>query len=340
MSNDNILDGGDTLIDTNTHTPLATGVLSTSINYSGTWPRIYSQKYLIIQVTTLDDGNPYNNTNASSIITVYEGVVANPTFNIASGSYNASKSVTISMTTPGASIRYTDDGSNPTSTTGSIYGSPVTVTSPATVLSKSTTLKAIVYRANWMDSSVSENNYTLTIKKICFNTNKERNDEIYIMNDDLTGLTRLTNDPNNNQICVISKDGQYIYSTRLGSSYYDIYRMNLDGTDMTNITNSGSSSENFASISPDGSKIVFEEQVGIYHEIYIMNSDGSGRWNPTGDLINATKYQPSFSPDGTKIYYSSDRMGSTEIFRMNIDGSNVEQITFFNATTHAPNHGQ
>ena len=79
--------------------------------------------------------------------------VATPTFSPAPGPYT--QPITISTTTPGATIRYTTDGSTPTSSTGTIYTSPVAV-------SVTSTVKAIAYESGASDSSVASGIYTLS----------------------------------------------------------------------------------------------------------------------------------------------------------------------------------
>jgi hypothetical protein len=81
--------------------------------------------------------------------------VAAPTFSPGGGSYSSAQNVTISSATGGASIRYTTDGSTPTSTAGTLYSGPVNV-------SASTTLKAIAYESGMTDSTVSSATYTIT----------------------------------------------------------------------------------------------------------------------------------------------------------------------------------
>ncbi|MBZ5677966.1 MAG: S8 family serine peptidase, partial [Acidobacteriia bacterium] len=80
---------------------------------------------------------------------------ATPTFNPPAGAYGSAQSVTISTTTPGASIRYTTDGSTPSSTVGTAYSGPVSVSS-------SLTLKAIAYKTGMTDSAVASGSYTIT----------------------------------------------------------------------------------------------------------------------------------------------------------------------------------
>jgi len=77
-----------------------------------------------------------------------------PVFSVAAGSYTATQTVAISTTTPGATIRYTTDGTTPTETTGTIYGSALT-------LSATTTVKAIAYRDTWTSSAVATATYTI-----------------------------------------------------------------------------------------------------------------------------------------------------------------------------------
>ena len=58
--------------------------------------------------------------------------VATPTFSVASGTYSSSQTVTISTTTPGATIYYTTNADFP-STGSSVYTGPITVSGTATV---------------------------------------------------------------------------------------------------------------------------------------------------------------------------------------------------------------
>ena len=88
--------------------------------------------------------------------------MATPTFSPPAGSYGSAQSVTISTTTAGASIRYTTDGSTPSSTVGTLYNGPVSV-------STNLTLKAIAYEAGMTDSAVASANYTIQVATPTFN---------------------------------------------------------------------------------------------------------------------------------------------------------------------------
>ena len=64
--------------------------------------------------------------------------------------------MTISTTTGGATIRYTTNGTTPSSTVGTVYSSPVNISS-------NTTLQAIAYESGYTNSTVASGVYTLNV---------------------------------------------------------------------------------------------------------------------------------------------------------------------------------
>ena len=81
--------------------------------------------------------------------------VATPTFSPSPGTYNNSVNVTISTTTSGATIRYTTNGSDPTSSS--------TVYSKAITVSSTTTIKAKAFKSGMTDSATATATYTIVI---------------------------------------------------------------------------------------------------------------------------------------------------------------------------------
>ena len=77
-----------------------------------------------------------------------------PTFSPIGGTYTSTQSVKITTSSSGASIRYTTDGTTPTSSHGMLYSSAITI-------SKTTTLKAIAYEDGYANSSVATATYTI-----------------------------------------------------------------------------------------------------------------------------------------------------------------------------------
>jgi len=77
--------------------------------------------------------------------------VATPVFAPAGGTYGAPQSVTITTATPGATIRYTSDGSPPTASS-TVYSTPIGV-------STATNLRAIATLSGYADSAVASASY-------------------------------------------------------------------------------------------------------------------------------------------------------------------------------------
>lgn len=83
-----------------------------------------------------------------------DSTVSTPAFSPVAGTFGSAQNVTITTATSGATIRYTTDGSTPTNSYGTIYSSPI-------VISSTSTLKAIAYDGILSDSSVRSGTYTI-----------------------------------------------------------------------------------------------------------------------------------------------------------------------------------
>lgn len=103
---------------------------------------------------------------------------------------------------------------------------------------------------------------------------------------------------------------------------YEIFSMNPDGSNQTNLTNNTAFDSN-PNWSPDGSKIVFVSNRSSFGttEIYTMNANGSNPTRLTNNSVNDET--PAWSPDNTQIAFAR----SGQLFVMNADGTNVIQVT-------------
>ncbi|HTB81725.1 MAG TPA: chitobiase/beta-hexosaminidase C-terminal domain-containing protein [Opitutaceae bacterium] len=97
----------------------------------------------------------------AGIYTISVPKAAAPVFNPVAGTYNNDQSVAITSATSSASINYTSDGSMPTETHGTLYGSPVTINA-------TTTLQALAFGSGLADSTVSIAPYTLVVAPVTF----------------------------------------------------------------------------------------------------------------------------------------------------------------------------
>jgi uncharacterized protein (DUF885 family)/Tol biopolymer transport system component/streptogramin lyase len=158
------------------------------------------------------------------------------------------------------------------------------------------------------------------------------NHEIYVMNADGSGATRLTDRPDSTESePVWSPDGSRIafisnerpnLMTWLGR--FQIWLINADGSEPTLLTEIGGANTS-PDWSPDGSKITFDSTRDGNQEIYVINADGSEPVNLTQNPANDNS--PAWSPDGTKIAFVSDRDGDQEIYVMKADGTGQTRLT-------------
>jgi Tol biopolymer transport system component len=157
----------------------------------------------------------------------------------------------------------------------------------------------------------------------------QANADIYVVNTDGTGLTNLSNDPNDPSYTPSwSPDGTQIMFMIEDDYSSHIYVMDADGSNRVQLTNS---IEYSAVWSPDGSKIAFVSERDGAPEIYVMDADGSNQTNLTG-TYGVLPYAPfndapAWSPDGARIAFSSDRDGQVEVYAMDDDGGNLARLT-------------
>ncbi len=84
-------------------------------------------------------------------------VASTPTFNPVSGTYLGSQNITIATSSAGASLRYTTDGTDPTSTSGTLIAN----SSGSVTVAASGTLKALAFGSNYIVSPIGTANYVI-----------------------------------------------------------------------------------------------------------------------------------------------------------------------------------
>jgi Tol biopolymer transport system component len=154
-----------------------------------------------------------------------------------------------------------------------------------------------------------------------------KNHNIYTMNSDGTGLHQLTT-AGTDDYPAVSPLGTSIAFVRTAGREMDIWVMNSDGTNATNLTNHPAGYLKPA-WSPDGSRIAFGSTLNGAGDIYLINADGTNLQRLT--YISSSfepMRSPAWSPAGDRIAYEySHETSGTRIRVMNPDGSDALEIT-------------
>jgi len=161
-------------------------------------------------------------------------------------------------------------------------------------------------------------------EKVVLVSNRDGNNEIYVMNPDGSNPIRLTNNTYDDSYPTWSPDGMKIAFVSNRDGNHEIYIMSADGNNQTRLTNN-TYDDSCPSWSPDGMKIAFVSNRDGNHEIYIMNADGNNQTRLTNNTYDDSC--PSWSPDGKSISFVSDRDGNHEIYIMNAAGGSQTRLT-------------
>jgi hypothetical protein len=128
--------------------------------------------------------------------------------------------------------------------------------------------------------------------------------DIYAINQDGTGLHRLTTDPAGSFQATWSPDGQRIVFSSDRGGHGDLYLMNADGSGQSRLTSMPSGSWYQSSFSPDGRWIVFQgrpDMAETRDRVFVIAVDGSGLRQLTDSTYSAEG--PRWSSDGRTIRF-------------------------------------
>ncbi len=160
---------------------------------------------------------------------------------------------------------------------------------------------------------------------IAFTSNRDNNNEIYVMNADGSIQTRKTTTVAtvNDQRPDISPDGSEIVFASNRDGNFEVFVMDFDGSNIRQLTFTASPvGNNWARWSPDGEWIAFQSGSGTDFKIYRIRRDGTGLTQLT-DHPGLNQF-PAWSPDGARLAIRRDN----DIYLINsADGADPARLT-------------
>lgn len=174
-----------------------------------------------------------------------------------------------------------------------------------------------------------------TNASIVFVSDRDGNDEIYIMNRDGSNQRRLTHHPAEDDLPFASPDGQRIVFQSDRDGNLELYVMNLGDGSLQRVTNDPGT-DRLANWSPDGQWIVFTSDRDGDFDLYIIRPDGTGLRQLTDD--EQFDGHVSWSRDDWIVFNSGQEDPITwEIFVIKADGSERRQLTENDVNDWSPN---
>lgn len=157
--------------------------------------------------------------------------------------------------------------------------------------------------------------------KIAFVSDRDGNQEIYVMEADGSNVQRLTFSEGSDVLPDWSPDGtQLIFQSRRNNTT-GIYIMNADGSGLVNLV---SDSARYPAWSPNGNLIAFSRGTEQGSEIYTIAINGENLQKVVSGDDGIENFAPAWSPDGESILYSTTdeiiggRNGNSGYFELKI----------------------
>ena len=149
-------------------------------------------------------------------------------------------------------------------------------------------------------ASASDPAFSPDGSRIAFVSQRDGNAEIYVMNADGTGSTRITNDPQADGRPSFMPDGQaLVFHSARTAGKQQIWVVNVDGSALTQLTRDSANSSPTAS--PDGQTIAYVSTRNKDSDIWLMARDGSNQRQFTHSP-QQRESEPRFLRDGTLAY--------------------------------------
>ena len=177
---------------------------------------------------------------------------------------------------------------------------------------------------------------------IAFQSDRDRQDEIYVMNADGSDQRLLISNrwaldsmpawsPDGGQIAFASRDRGRDFEICVVSVTDDL--QGIEGEASRYLTDNDYD-DLLPTWSADGTQIAFFSKLDSYTDIYVINVDGTDESQLTNNSANDE--DPAWSPDCTQSAFISRRDGDYEIYVMKPDGTDSRPLTDNNTNEWSP----
>jgi len=168
---------------------------------------------------------------------------------------------------------------------------------------------------------------------IAFETTRDGNAEIYLLDTDGGELTNLTRNQAEDRAPAWRPDGGALAFESHRDGNWEIYTLDLTSGTLTRLTDD-LSYDGGPAWSPDGNQIAFESYRDGNLEIYALPATGGQPRRLTED--KAGDYGPTWSPDGQSIAFTSWRDGNKEVYLVPAAGGDGQNLTQNPADDESP----
>lgn len=159
---------------------------------------------------------------------------------------------------------------------------------------------------------------------IAFETDRDGQAEIYLLEPDGGRLANLTRHPAEDRAPAWSPDGRMMAFASHRDGNWDLYLLDLEGGTVTRLTDD-LAYDGAPAWSPDGRTIAFETYRDGNLEIYTLALADRALRRLTDDP--AGDYGPAWSPDGRFLAFTSWRDGNKEVFLLPAEGGEPLNLT-------------
>ncbi|MCB9420404.1 MAG: serine/threonine-protein kinase [Ardenticatenaceae bacterium] len=171
--------------------------------------------------------------------------------------------------------------------------------------------------------------------KIVFQSNRDGDFEIFIMDSNGGNQIQLTENDVDDNYPAVSPDGRQIAFQSYRDGNWEVYTMTVDGSQPRRVTNNPTD-DRLPTWSPDGQQLAFISDRDGDFDLFVANADGSNVRQVTHNS-DLREGHVSWSVDNRLVYNAGTWDDATwEIYTIEVNGQNPRQLTHNNVSDWSP----